>query len=302
MSVIEVEELFEFSALGAREPRAVGFCEDRTVLVADVIETVQKRVPRKGSKGSTIEELFRYRVTAWRDGIVWQSEPTEPIGAVDFVQPWQDKLLLVGSWCEDRRSGPVPNAHLVEWSGELLRSWFFGLGINDVRTSRDRVWCSYIDQGVYNNDAWGPDREAMAEWGVRAFDRDGVAQPLGGALAGNDIVDVYALNVCADDDLWIYAYTRFDLLHLRRGTVSAFPTTAPGARAVCVDRSRALIVGDYERGDRAVEIALNEGGGSRERSLEIPWEVSDQRALRARGHRDVLWLWDEQRVGRASEW
>jgi hypothetical protein len=280
----------------------VGFCEDGTALVAHVVETVQKRVARKRSKGSDVETLFRYRVTAWREGAVWQSEPSEPIGTVDFVQSWQDKLLLVGSWCEQRRAGPVPNAHLIEWSGERLRSWLFGLGINDVRAGRDRVWCSYLDQGVLAYDGWGPGGESMGGSGVRAFDRNGVPQSLAGALAGESVVDVYALNVCADDDVWIYAYTQFDLLRLYAGELRTFAAGVAGARALCIRGSRALFVGEYGRPNRVVERSLDGRASFVERALSLPstWESSG--ALRVRGHRHVLWLWDEQRVGRARDW
>lgn len=302
MSEIEVEELFAFRSLGVEKPSAVGFCEDGTALVANVVETVQKRVARKNSKGSDIETLFRYRVTAWRDGAVWQSEPSEPIGAVNFVQSWQDKLLLVGSWCEQRRSGPVPNAHLIEWSGERLRSWLFGLGINDVRAARDRVWCSYMDQGVLAYDGWGPNGEPMGRRGVRAFDRNGVAQSLGGALAGESVVDVYALNVCADDDLWIYAYTQFDLWRLRAGELRTFAPGVNGARAVSVQRSRALFVGEYQRPDRVVEVSLDGRASAVDHTLQRPPSWQYPGPLRARGHRDVLWLWDDERVGRVRDW
>jgi len=66
--------------------------------------------------------------------------------------------------------------------------------------------------------------------------------------AGTDaICDAYAMNVVDDDDVWLYFYTKFPIVHISNGEYRVWECGIAGAQALAVTESRALLFGDYKR-------------------------------------------------------
>ncbi len=300
---IDVEPLFEWSEIDAPSDarRAVGFGADDTVLIVSEAEEVLSRLPRPDKRGHQLVRQRRYRTHGWRDGSAWTSEATEPVHDVGFVQPWGDALLLVGSRCELRRSGPERNATVVTWDGATRDQWTLGDGIADVRTHRDRVWCSYFDEGVFGNRGWSLSTPLLGVAGVRTFDARGCPSPIDARLSERQVVDVYALNVCGDDELWMYAYPDFELIRLNRDTLTRRAAGVRGATAFAIDRGRALLFGSYEHREQLVALSLHDGRAT-QHELRMPWDSPHESRIFASGHRDRLFVWDAVGVGVVRDW
>jgi hypothetical protein len=120
-------------------------------------------------------------------------------------------LVLVDSRLATDRS---PNAGIFDEKGNLLSSIVAGDGIEHVQTTAaDEIWIGYFDEGVYS----GGELEhsglvCLTERGQHSlrywFD---IAEPNG--LPSID--DCYALNVPAEDDVWVDYYSNFPLVRLR---------------------------------------------------------------------------------------
>ena len=131
------------------------------------------------------------------------------------VQPLPD-----GRWLLVRgRSGGASdrNARVYEATGAPGPAFHAGDGIADVQaTEKGRIWVSYFDEGVFGNTPLGQSGLVRLEPNGRPSFRLG---DLPDAVL-RSMADCYALNVCSDQETWLYFYTDFPLVRLVDGRVS----------------------------------------------------------------------------------
>ena len=124
--------------------------------------------------------------------------------------------------------------------------------------------------------------------------------------AGTDgIVEVYAFNLSAEDEAWVYFYVPFVIVRWRKGRPTVWQTPVAGARAMAVRPAEALLLGDYDDPTALRVLDLPKGGGAarvkRRLSLRLP-KGTDVRSIRALGAADRLILWSNQNVMIVQGW
>lgn len=67
------------------------------------------------------------------------------------------------------------------------------------------------------------------------------------AAATDAICDAYAMTVGPDGNVWVYFYTEFPIVRIRRGAYRCWSLGAAGAHALAVQGDRAFLFGDYKR-------------------------------------------------------
>lgn len=123
-----------------------------------------------------------------------------------FIQPLQDKILLLGSRTYYRADGPEQNAVIVDKQGTIYREMCFGDGIEDcIVTGDGRIITSYFDEGVFGNYGWD---NPIGSCGLIAWDESGNVL----WKAKHPIYDCYAMNIDDMGNLWFYYYDEFALV------------------------------------------------------------------------------------------
>jgi hypothetical protein len=185
---------------------------------------------------------------------------------VSYIQPFKGSVLLAGARCSWHSKGPEQNAFVVDWDAKVERRFIVGDGINDLRVTADGdVWASYFDEGVFGNHGWSsPGPPAIGSSGLVRFDPEGkVLFTYDAATACTDsICDAYAMNATDDGDIWVYFYTEFPIVRIRRGEYRAWKFGVAGAKALAVRTRQALLFGDHKRRGLARLVAL-EGEAAR---------------------------------------
>jgi hypothetical protein len=188
-------------------------------------------------------------VLHWKAGERRRVAVADEAIAASYVQPTPDGFLLVGARCHWRPEGAERNAVEYDWSGRELRRFTAGDGIGDLRTTPDgSAWASYFDEGVFGNCGWnGPGPAAIGSSGCVRFDADGTPRfrfsPVDAGTGA--IADTYAMNVVGDDDVWLYFYDDFPIVHITAGEYRVWECGLSGARAIAADGSRVLLYGAY---------------------------------------------------------
>lgn len=186
-----------------------------------------------------------------------------------FVQPLPDgEVLLVGGRCRYLdKDAHERNAVVFSRDGRMTRELTLGDGIQDVQATADgRLWVSYFDEGVLGNRGWGRgdiDSEPIGRSGLVLFDARGqrLSEYDAKAVGTDIIVDCYALNVAANDEMWLYFYTDFPLVCLREGGRPAvWKTPVAGASALAVGATHVLFGGSYSARSTFELFALHGGG------------------------------------------
>lgn len=180
-----------------------------------------------------------YRLLQIQSGFV----TSEAVVATDdfpihHLQPFGDGWLAVNARSRRIAGTYAANARVYDSAGTLQREFRFGDGIESVQIAPSGdTWVSYFDEGTLG--------DPIGASGLVAFDADGAVRYRYTPDATTGFVlDCYALNVAGDDDVWLYYYTDFPLVHLQRHRIAAVwrPQLA-GARALAVKRDRALLAG-----------------------------------------------------------
>ena len=163
-----------------------------------------------------------------------------PVARVQPIDDGNFLLVTPGIYeaMRDKRNGDVWNSE-----GRLIGKILLGDGINNVQTSvRSEVWVGYHDEGVYG----------AGEPGLACFDAAGKRVfSFADSVADDDRVpvidDCYALNVAADDDVWVYYFKAFPLVRLVDKRLGAIWPDTPGvgAHAFAVGERTVLFAGDY---------------------------------------------------------
>jgi hypothetical protein len=212
-----------------------------------------------------------------------------------------DEILLVCARSLNQRDGDADkNGRVYSKQGVFLREMLLGDGIEDVQTTATgMIWTSYFDEGVFGNYGWA---EPLGASGLVAWDKYGKIlykfDPPGGL---DTICDCYALNVESDDDVWLYYYTDFPLVHIRAYKSSSFwQVPIRGSHSFAVSGRQVLFRGGYNDPDQYYLYEMGPAAALLPiATLEIRDE-KDQRinATRAVGRGDAFWVLSGQRVYR----
>ena len=202
-----------------------------------------------------------------------------------FIQRTRDGMLFANA----RQRNQAPNAWLMNDRAGILRRLSLGDGLSDVRVSAaGKIWAAYFDEGVFGN---GDGAEGVVA-------RDGAGRKIwafDARKAGtDDVADVYAFNLSAEDDAWVYFYTPFAIVRWRKNKPTVWQTRVQGARAMAVRSQEVLLLGDYDDPTSLRVLDLPAGGGrarvKRRLRLRLP-AGTDIASIRAFGaaHRIALW-------------
>jgi len=220
------------------------------------------------------------------------------------VQPLPEgELLLFCGRCRRHSDGTHDrNARVYDRTGRFRRDFLLGDGINRVQTTADgRIWVGYFDEGVFGNFGW---TEPVGSTGLLCWDA------MGGRLyeyvppPGTDtICDCYALNVTADDEIWLYYYTEFPLVRVRRnGEVSVWHCPLGGSAAFALHDHFVLFRGGYKQRDIYQLFELENGGVMTQHSLFTLTDESGRplQSVRAFARGPLLYLLEGFRCYRAD--
>jgi hypothetical protein len=252
-----------------QDPIAFGIGCDGTVLAAGRASTENLYVDRGLGRfpKSHLDAATSYQVLAWRDGHLRQLRLVEESLVISYAQPIESGVLLVGARCRWTPESVEKNAVIYDWDAREVRRLTLGDGIQDVRTTPDgTIWTSYFDEGTCGNYGWNhPGPTPIGAPGLVAFDQRGVVRWAYDAEKAHtdSICDAYALNVATTDDVWIYFYTEFPIVHVVGGGYQVWPVKQGGASALVVQGQRALLFGDYKERDRTRIVEMSPNGRSK---------------------------------------
>jgi hypothetical protein len=154
-----------------------------------------------------------------------------------FVQRAKGGFLFVAG----RTKADEPNAWWVDDALKNERHLSLGDGIADVRVAPSgRIWVAYFDEGVFGG---GVGAQGLVEFDASGRKRWAYDAQKAGT---DDIDDVYALNLAAEDDVWLYFYTPFAIVRWLKKRPTVWQTRVQGARAIATQQSQALLFGDYD--------------------------------------------------------
>ncbi|MBP3459296.1 MAG: hypothetical protein J6K58_08810 [Lachnospiraceae bacterium] len=123
-----------------------------------------------------------------------------------FIQPINNRILLLGSRTCNQKEGPEKNAVLVDRSGTVSDEFCLGDGIEDcIVTADGRIITSYFDEGVFGNYGWD---HPIGSCGLISWDEKGNIL----WKADDPIYDCYAMNLDDKGNLWYYYYDEFNLV------------------------------------------------------------------------------------------
>ena len=221
----------------------------------------------------------------FRAGPEITTRPYEPRERPHFIQRLGDDVLFVHA----RQRDQDPNAWVIDGAGRVVRRLSLGDGLSDVRVSpAGKIWAAYFDEGVFGAGDGAEGVVARDGFGKRIWAFD--AQKAG----TDDIADVYAFNLAAEDDVWVYFYEPFAIVRWRKKKPTVWQTRVAGASAIAVRPTEVLLFGDYDDPTLLRVLDLPKGGGrarvKRRLRLHLP-EGTDVRSLRAfgAGHRIAVW-------------
>lgn len=291
-------------------PLAVGFSLDGSIYVAAGRAAEPLAEDRGGGTfpKSRLAKGTAYTVVHWNAGERRRVEVKDEVIVASYIQPTPRGFLLVGARCHWRHEGAEANAVEYDWNGVELRRFTAGDGIQDLRTTPNgATWAAFFDEGVFGNYGWsGPGPECIGASGCVRFDAEGSPSfHFSPEDAGTDaICDVYAMNVIGDDDVWLYFYTEFPIVHIADGTYRVWECGIAGARALAVSASRVLLVGDYKQRNLVRLLRLGPDGKST-REAEMP--LTDESGIaiddaRAFGVGKTLYLLRGHEVLAVHDW
>lgn len=251
--------------IGAGELVAFDVGPDGVTYLVIALEPLDDRFEQPGGASfvkTVPDKPQNYRVVALSgDEIVIDLRIAGERFNIHDVQPLPDGLLLVCARSFRRgRDDFEKNGRVYSFEGKFVREILLGDGIQTVQaTSEGVIWTSYFDEGVFGNDGWN---DPVGASGLVAFDQFGIKTCEFEPRAGLDpICDCYALNVASDEDVWLYYYTDFPLVRLRRGRIeSVWTMPVSGSDAFAVFDGYALFRGGYEDRDTYRLFSLRQGG------------------------------------------
>lgn len=259
-------------------------------------EVLWLTAPESAADGPLFTKGTPVHLHSFRPGPQLDVRPVPARQRPHFVQRTPDGVLFANA----RQRDEAPNAWVISDSGRAARPLSLGDGLADVRVSAaGKIWAAYFDEGIFGSGEGAPGVVARDGSGrkVWAFDPQ---------KAGTDgIVEVYAFNLSAEDDAWVYFYTQFAIVRWRKNRPTVWQTGVRGARAMAVRETEALLLGDYDDPTSLRVLDLPRRGGrarvKRRLRLRLP-AGTDIRSLRTYGAADRLVLWSNQDVMILQRW
>lgn len=142
------------------------------------------------------------------------------------------------------------NAKVFDLGGNLVREFLLGDGIQDIFvTNKNKIWTSYFDEGVIGNFGWNT---PIGRFGLRSWNSDGKECFLYPNYGLHFIVDCYALNVAAEEEVWFYFYTEFELGRYSKGRLDYFQPDVKGSDGFIVFDNYFLFRGGYDDQDQYI--------------------------------------------------
>jgi hypothetical protein len=254
-----------FPVIGNGELVAFNVGPDAVTYLVVALRSLDYRIEQPGRPGfvkTVAEQPQNYRVVGLSGpqtvlDIVIEEERFN----IHDVQPLSDELLLVCARSYYR--GPddfEKNGRVYTRDGKFAREMLLGDGIQSVQTtSGGMIWTSYFDEGVFGNYGW---ECPVGASGLVAWDSAGIKvyefQPRDGL---DSICDCYALNVESEEDVWLYYYTEFPLVRLRRRKIeSIWKMPLGGSGAFAISGGHALFRGEYKDWDTYQLFSLGTDG------------------------------------------
>lgn len=95
----------------------------------------------------------------------------------------------------------------------MVSRLLLGDGIADLQTTtKNEIWVSYSDEGVYGNLGW---RKPIGHAGLLRFDTQGkICFRFAGAEGLGPIDDCYCLNVVSEREAWCCYYSQFSIVKI----------------------------------------------------------------------------------------
>jgi len=205
------------------------------------------------------EKAYTYKIIRKSEEVLQSFELTDQDDHFNFYQPIEsDYALLVGSRCQRYSNGRCDlNAKIFDNTGKLIREFFLGDGIQDVKvTHRSFIWTSYFDEGIFGNFGWA---HPVGANGLILWDKYGAQQYAYGQPVEHFIDDCYAMNVVNDSEVWFYFYSDFNLAHFDNGQIEYIPVPVYGADGFVVYGDYFLFRGGYEEQDQYMLFQKQDG-------------------------------------------
>jgi len=191
----------------------------------------------------TAVDLVVHHVVA--PGLVLRAEIGRHQRMPSWVQPMPDgRWLFVDDGAPGSRS---MRAVVRDERGYAIEEFELGHGVNDAQVdAAGVVWVAYEDRGVLDRrplDARRLGLAALAAWSAEGEVLDAVQSEPG--LMGT--IEIYALNVVSNREVWVDTYTGHELVELRdREPVRAWASPAQRPIGIAVDRERVATLGQYD--------------------------------------------------------
>lgn len=131
---------------------------------------------------------------------------------IDLLYPIIRRLNKETFFIADSRAEKYNNGYIFNFTGQLVKSFLAGDGIEDIVVHSDKIVITYFDEGVFGSD--GPNVDGLA-----VFDFEG-QQEFGINSSGGDIVIVDCYCICkhGPKKVLFYAYTGLKLFELNLDT------------------------------------------------------------------------------------
>lgn len=143
----------------------------------------------------------------------------------------------------DSRTDKLPNGHIYDFNGQLIKSFLIGDGIQDIIIHNKRIVATYFDEGVYGED--GPNNDGLAVFdlfGQQIFGINSSVEELG-------IDDCYCICKKNKKAVLFYAYSDFKVseLNLDRFEIASFdtPNDFSGASAISSTKDNIIFYSSY---------------------------------------------------------
>lgn len=211
---------------------------DRCVaLGASPSELLWLTAPQPLPEGATFSKQTVMQLHSYRSGPQVTTRSYAHRRRPHFVQRSKGGFLLAAARAKDDE----PNAWWVDDALKHERRFSLGDGLSDVRVAPSgRIWAAYFDEGVFSG--------GVGAGGLLEFDAAGRKRWAHDAeMAGTDeIADVYAFNLAAEDDVWLYFYVPFAIVRWLKKRPTVWRTHVQGAKAIATRHNQALLFGDYD--------------------------------------------------------
>ncbi len=162
----------------------------------------------------------------------------------DFLFPIIRRLNNETFLIADGRTENNNNGYIFNFSGQLIKSFLSGDGIEDIVVQRDRIIITYFDEGVYGSD--GPNRDGLAVFNFEGLQIFGVNSSAGDTT----IDDCYCICEHGINRVLFYAYSDLKVSELNLDTlkIESFdtPTDFSGFSAISSTPNKIIFHSSYK--------------------------------------------------------